>query len=85
MVTMSVINGHAFAGGLMLALAHDFRIMTTSPKVALCLAEINLGIPVPPALNTFIRTLTTPNTARLMHLGTIFDSNQALKLGLITD
>ena len=40
--TMAVINGHAYAGGLILALAHDFRIMKQNSGV-LCLSEINIG------------------------------------------
>ena len=47
--TMCVINGHAFAGGLLMALAHDFRIMNASPKPKLCLSEINLGLALPPS------------------------------------
>ena len=47
--TMAVINGHAFAGGLLFVLCHDFRIMTSNEKPKLCLSEINLGLALPPS------------------------------------
>ena len=50
--TMAVINGHAYAGGLILALCHDFRIMA-SGKSKICLSEIKMGLPPPPAYNAF--------------------------------
>jgi enoyl-CoA hydratase/carnithine racemase len=64
MATMCVINGHAFAGGLFIALAHDFRIMTTNPKVLMCLSEINIGIPFPAPLSVFLRSLLSAQTVR---------------------
>ena len=44
MPSMAVFNGHSFAGGLVLGLMHDFRIMTSNPKRGLCFSEINVGI-----------------------------------------
>ena len=55
MATMCVINAHAIAGGLLIALAHDFRIMTTNPKVILCMSEIDLGIPFPIPISVLLR------------------------------
>ena len=42
MPSMAVINGHAYGGGFVLSLAHDFRIMK-STRSKVCLSEINLG------------------------------------------
>lgn len=52
--TVAAINGHAYAGGFLLALAHDFRIMaatvptreSSSPSY-LCLNEIEIGVTLP--------------------------------------
>lgn len=48
--TLCVISGHCYAGGLFLALCHDFRIMR-SGSGRLCLSEINVGLPLPPSYN----------------------------------
>lgn len=59
MPTMAVFNGHAFAGGLILGLVHDFRIMTNDPKRAVCLSEINIGLPLPSAYNSMCSATLT--------------------------
>lgn len=52
--TVAAINGHAFAAGLMLALAHDARVMRTDRGYA-CLPEVDLGLPLHPAMTALIR------------------------------
>jgi enoyl-CoA hydratase/carnithine racemase len=52
--TAAAINGHAFAAGLMLALAHDFRVMRADRGYA-CLPEIDLGIPLRPGMTATIQ------------------------------
>ena len=46
---MCVFNGHAMAGGLMIGLAHDFRIMTDNKKRVVSLSEMLFGLALPPA------------------------------------
>ncbi len=41
---IAALNGHAFGGGLELALACHFRIMVDDPKASVGLTELNLGI-----------------------------------------
>ncbi len=41
---IAAINGHAFGGGLELAMSCHFRIMIDSPQAKIGLTELNLGI-----------------------------------------
>jgi enoyl-CoA hydratase/carnithine racemase len=48
-VTVAAINGHAFAGGGMLAVAHDYLVMRED-RGFWCLPEVDLGLPLTPAM-----------------------------------
>ena len=50
---VAAMNGHAFAGGGMMALAHDFRVMR-SDRGYFCLPEADLGMPLTPGMNALI-------------------------------
>ncbi|KAG8739094.1 hypothetical protein FRC11_000925 [Ceratobasidium sp. 423] len=52
--TVAALNGHTFAGGYLLALACDYRVMT-SGKAWACFNEIHFGAPLPPAFAALIR------------------------------
>lgn len=45
MITVAAINGHAFAGGAMLAAAHDYRVMRED-RGYWCIPEVDLGLPL---------------------------------------
>ena len=76
---MCVFNGHAFAGGLILGLMHDQRIMTSDRKCKICLSEINIGLVLPPAYNKACAATLTSKSFRELVLGIQWDSEQALK------
>ena len=48
--SVALVNGHAFAGGFFLALAHDYRIMRKETGF-MCLNEVEMGVQIPQALN----------------------------------
>ena len=51
--TIAALNGHAFAAGMMLALAHDYRVMRDD-RGFLCLPEVDLHMPFAPGMNSII-------------------------------
>jgi len=53
-ITVAAVSGHAFAGGAMLALAHDFRVMRAD-RGYFCLPEIDLGLPLTPGMTALIQ------------------------------
>ena len=61
-ITVAALNGHAFAGGGMLALAHDFRVMR-SDRGFFCLPESDLRLPLQPGMTSLIRARLPAQTA----------------------
>jgi enoyl-CoA hydratase/carnithine racemase len=53
------MNGHAFAAGGMLALAHDFRIMRAD-RGFFCLPEIDIQFPLAPGMTALIACRFSP-------------------------
>ncbi len=59
--SVAAINGHAFAAGGMLALAHDFRVMRAD-RGFFCLPEVDLGMrqPLEPGMYAVIGAVLPP-------------------------
>lgn len=53
--TVAAVNGHAFAGGAMLASAHDVVVMRED-RGYWCLPEVDLGLPLTPAMYATVAT-----------------------------
>ncbi len=51
---VAAVQGHAFAAGAMLTLAHDSMVMR-SDRGYFCLPEVDLGIPFTAGMNALIR------------------------------
>jgi len=83
--TIAAINGHAAAGGFMLALAHDYRVMRTD-KGVLYLSEVDIGLPLTPGMNAIVRCRMSPSVFRSAALfGTKFHGRDALKSELVDE
>jgi Delta3-Delta2-enoyl-CoA isomerase len=67
MPTIALINGHAFAGALMLAMMHDYRVMNPH-KGYLCLNEVELGVPLRPPMTSIFRQKVSATTYRRLVL-----------------
>lgn len=52
--TVAAVNGHAVAGGCMVALAHDYRFMRAD-RGFMFLSEIDIKLPFSPGMNAIIR------------------------------
>jgi Delta3-Delta2-enoyl-CoA isomerase len=84
MPTLALINGHSFAGGLMTAMMHDYRIMNPH-KGFLCLNELDFGAPLrPPMASIFRVKLPAMSTLRHMVLESRrYPALEALEEGII--
>ena len=60
--TVAACNGHTFAAGAMLAMAHDFRVMRAD-RGFFCLPEVDLQIPLTPGMNALMMSRLPTVTA----------------------
>jgi len=61
-VTVAALQGHTFAAGAMLSLAHDFRVMR-GDRGYWCLPEAEINIPFTTGMSALIQSRLTPQTA----------------------
>ncbi|KAI9356128.1 ClpP/crotonase-like domain-containing protein [Pilaira anomala] len=81
--TVAALNGHAFAGGCMLAFAHDYRVMR-SDRGYMCMNEVDLPSALHPGMAGILRYKMTPKTFRDMILqGHRFTAQEALDKDLV--
>jgi len=88
MPTVAAINGHAFAGGFCLALAHDYRIMKENEqkgKATMAMNELEFGAPVPLGLIAVIEAKfpTTSAIAKCLTEAHRFGAQESLSLGIV--
>ena len=78
------VNGHAVAGGLILALCGDYRVGPTSGQFGL--TEVKVGIPFPSAaMDVVLAELTPPVARRLVLQAELFDATTALGLDIFDE
>lgn len=81
--TAAVIHGHAVAGGCLLALACDLRVMATG-QARIGLSEVNLGVPVPAGSVEMMRSrLSPPVVEEMLFLGDGYPAQRAVELGVV--
>ena len=81
--TCALIDGAALGGGLEVALACDYRIVGTNPKVELGLPEVKLGlIPGWGGTQRLPRIIPVSTAADLMMTGDSLTGTAAIQLGL---
>lgn len=83
MPTVAAINGHAFAGGGMLALAHDFAVMRTD-RGYFCLPEVDLGMSFTPGMSALIQARLSATVAHeAMITGRRYSAEEARAAGIV--
>jgi enoyl-CoA hydratase len=78
------VNGHAIAGGLILALCGDYRVGATEGKLGL--TELRAGIPYPAVAMAVVRAELSPRAARVLVLGAdLIGPGEAVELGVLDE
>lgn len=79
----AAIAGHNPAGGCVLALCCDYRVMARGP-FRMGLNETQVGLAVPDAIQYLLRRVVGPHRAeRLVVAGAMVESDQALAIGMV--
>jgi enoyl-CoA hydratase len=82
---VGAINGHAIAGGLVLALCCDWRIAANTPFLT-GLTEVRVGVPYPVGAMEVVRQELRPEIARRMVLfGRNITAQAGLEAGLLDE
>lgn len=84
--TVACINGHAIAGGCLLALACDHRVVSSDPKLRVGMTALSLGLVYPPLALAILRYRLPSHTIERVVLGAgRFGPEEALSLGLVDE
>ena len=78
---VAALSGHAVAGGCILALACDLRILRRDVRIGL--NEVKVGVPLPYAVAQLLReTVHRPSLPEIAMLGRNYSNEEALAVGL---
>jgi Delta3-Delta2-enoyl-CoA isomerase len=75
------VSGHAVAGGCVLALTADWRVL--APDAQIGLNEVRIGVPLPWSVALLLRHTIAPSAySKVALLGRNFEGEEALRAGL---
>lgn len=81
--TVAAVQGHAFAGGAMFAIAHDHVVMRED-RGFWCVPEIDLGMPFTPAMTALLTARLPRRTAhQAMVTGRRYGGGEAVAAGIV--
>ena len=82
---VAALNGHTIAGGCMLALACDCRVMATG-KGKISLNEVGFGASVFAGITEMLRfAVGSANAAKILYSGSMYSAEEAKAIGLIDE
>ncbi|HVN71039.1 MAG TPA: enoyl-CoA hydratase/isomerase family protein [Desulfomonilia bacterium] len=84
---VSAMNGHTIAGGLIFAMATDYRIVKNHPKISIGMSEIKLGLALTIAQSEIMQFgyESSRKFRDLMYFGKMLDVNGAREYGLVDE
>ncbi|MFX0149722.1 MAG: enoyl-CoA hydratase/isomerase family protein [Candidatus Hodarchaeota archaeon] len=83
--TIAAITGHAIAGGCIITLCCDYRLIAEGRKL-MGLNEIKLGVPIPYPGDCILRQLVGIKIAReITDIGDFYDAEALLKIGMVDE
>jgi enoyl-CoA hydratase/carnithine racemase len=82
-ITVAAVNGHAFGGGALLAVAHDFAVMRAD-RGFWCMPEADLGLPLTPEYASLLRAkLPSRAVQEALVTGRRYGGPDALAAGIV--
>lgn len=81
--TVAAVDGHAIAGGAVLAAACDRVFCADDDKIRVGLAELRVGVPFPAAAISIMRRRLGPRLSEAVLSAATYTPREALQLGMI--
>jgi enoyl-CoA hydratase len=79
---VAAVNGHAIAGGCILACAADYRVMARGPG-RIGIPELRVGVPFPIVPLEIMRFAAPARVQALVYSGAVFEADEAVKQGMV--
>lgn len=84
--TVAAVNGHAIAGGCVLTLCCDRRVLAKNPRLKIGLNEVALGVRFPPRVFAIVKGRVPKQHIEQVVLGAgLCGPDEALRLGLVDE
>ena len=78
---VAAVSGHAVAGGCILALTADYRVLRRGAQIGL--NEVKIGVPLPWSVALLVQATAAPTAlSRIALLGRNFEGEEAVSVGL---